>query len=258
MNKLAVSAIAIVAAASAWAIPGTLNPSSGSSLKGNIKWMAASKKYVVEYKKGATTVSGEFKPSEVDSLEIDKPAGLDKAIEQVQSGQGAAAVPALEKIVAEYKMLVWDKPAARYLVNAQLAAGNAQKAFQTAQNVLADDKDAAYSGEFAPSYWQVLLKLGKNQQLENCLKKAATSGDRATSAEALNMRGDIIVAQGGDTPDTYTKALTDAYLRVALLYLDEPCREARLSALNKAAQCFDKLGQATRAEDMRSRAKMQM
>ena len=49
MNKLAVSAIAIVAAASAWAIPGTLNPSSGSSLKGNIKWMAASKKYVIEY-----------------------------------------------------------------------------------------------------------------------------------------------------------------------------------------------------------------
>jgi len=255
MNKLAVFTVAICSIATAFAVPGTINPVNGTSIKGNIKWMAASKKYVVEYKKGATAVTGEFKPNEVDSLDIEKPAGLDNAIQQVQSGQGAAAVPLLSKIAAEYKMLVWDKSAARYLVLAQLAAGQAQKAFETAQGILADDKDAAYTGEFAPSYWQVLLRLGKNQQLENCLKKAVSTGDRAASAEALNMRGDIIVAQGGDSPDSYNRALTDAYLRVALLYLDEPCREARFNALNKAAQCFDKLGQATRAEDMRARAK---
>lgn len=255
MNKLAISALAMLAASAALAIPGTLHPLEGAAIKGDIKWMGASKKYVVSYKKGATAVSGEFKPNEVESLDIDEPAMLSKAIEQVQTGQGAAAIPALTKIATDYKMLVWDKPAARYLVLAYLAANNAQKAEEVSREVLADDKDAAYTGEFAPSYWQVLLKLGKNQQLENLLKKAATSGDRASSAYALNMRGDIILAQGGDTADTYQKALTDAYLRVALMYLDEPCRDARFTALQKCAQCFDKLGQAARAEDMRTRAK---
>ena len=255
MKTLAISFLAAIAASSVWAIPGTLHPESGSPVRGDIKWKSASKVYVVSAKKGNTMVDSEFKPSEVASLSIEKPNGLDKAIEMVENGQGVQATAILTKIVSEYKMLVWDKPAARYLVQAYLAANNAQKAYEVAQGVLADDKTGAYLGEFAPSYWQVLLRLGKNQQLESCLKKAATSGDRASSAEALNMRGDMIRADGGDTPDTYTKALTDAYLRVALMYLDEPCREARFNALQKAAQCFDKLGQATRAEDMRARAK---
>lgn len=255
MKKLAVSLLAVAAASSVWAVQGTLTPEGGASVKGDIKWKAASKVYVVSAKKGATMVESQFKPSEVSSLDIPAPAGLDKAIEQVQSGQGAAAIPLLTKIAAEYKMLVWDKAAARYLVDAYLAAGQAGKAEEVSRGIIADDKDAAFTGEFAPSYWQVLLKTGKAQQLENLLKKAAASGDRASSAAALNMRGDIILAQGGDNAETYNKALTDAYLRVALMYLDEPCREARSTALQKAAQCFDKLGQAARAEDMRSRAK---
>lgn len=255
MKKLAVSLLAVAAASSVWAIQGTLNPEGGASVRGDIKWKAASKVYVVSAKKGNTMVESQHKPSEVASLDIPMPAGLEKAIGQVQSGQGAAAIPMLKKIADEYKMLVWDKPAARYLVDAYLAAGNAGEAEKVARNIISDDKDAAFQGEFAPSYWQVLLKTGKIQQLENLLKKAAASGDRASSAAALNMRGDIILAQGGDNAETYNKALTDAYLRVALMYLDQPCQEARVTALMKAAQCFDKLNQAARAEDMRSRAK---
>ncbi len=255
MKKLAVSLLAAAAASSVWAIQGTITPEGGAAVKGDIKWKPASKVYVVSAKKGATMVESQYKPTEVASIDIPTPAGLEKAIEQVQSGQGAAAIPVLTKIAAEYKMLVWDKPAARYLVDAYLAAGNAGKAEEVARGIIADDKDAAFSGEFAPSYWQVLLKGGKTQQLENLLKKAAATGDRPTSAAALNMRGDIILAQGGDNADAYNKALTDAYLRVALMYLDEPCKEQRALALNKAAQCFDKLNQAARAEDMRSRAK---
>ena len=255
MKKLAVSALAVLAMSSAWAITGTLQTDKGTSAKGDIRWNGRTKMYTVVSKKGGSEMESQYKLDEVDSLDIDKPAGLDKAIELVRGGQGAAAIAPLTKIVADYKMLNWDKPAARYLVLAYLAANNGAKAFETAQSILADDKDAAYTGEFAPSYWQVLLKLGKTQQLENCLKKAASSGDRASSAEALNMRGDIILAQGGDSPDSYRQALTDGYLRVALMYVDDPCREARFNALQKSAQCFDKLGQAIRAEQMRSLAK---
>ena len=131
----------------------------------------------------------------------------------------------------------------------------AQKAFDTAQTIIADDKSAAWSGDLAPAYWQALLKLGKQQQLDNCLRKAATSGDRLSSAAALSMRGDMILQAEGDSPDTYRKALTDAYLRVALLYTDEACKPARQTALLKAAQCFDKLGMASRAEGLRNQAK---
>ena len=245
----------MAAASSVWAIQGTLNPKDGASVKGDIQWKPASKVYVVSAKKGATMLESQFKPGDVSSLDIPEPAGLAKAIEQVQAGQGAAAVPLLSKIAAEYKMLVWDKPAARYLVDAYLSANNAAKAEEVARGVIADDKDAAFSGEFAPSYWQVLLKLGKIQQLENALKKAAVSGDRATSAAALNMRGDIILAQGGDTAEAYNKALTDAYLRVAMMYRDDACKEAHFNACMSAAKCFDKLNQASRAEDFRARAK---
>ena len=107
--------------------------------------------------------------------------------------------------------------------------------------------------ELAPAYWQALLKLGKSQQLENCLRKASSSADRVTSAEALKMRGDMILAAGGDTPETYRQALTDAYLRVALLYIDEPCKEVRAAAMLKAGFCFDKIGMAARAESTQAK-----
>jgi hypothetical protein len=157
--------------------------------------------------------------------------------------------------VQDYKMLQWDKPAGRYLVEAYLAAGNAQKAQEAAEGIIREDKTAEWKGDLAPAYWQALLKLGKNQKLEALVKKAAISGDRAASANALVMRGDIILATEGDSPESYRKALTDAYLRVMLMYADEPCREARAQAMQKAAGCFDKLNQASRAEQIRAQAR---
>lgn len=255
MKKLVFSILAIAAASSVWAIQGTVVSSKGGSSTGDVKWRARDKTYVVTMKRGQTETETACPLADLESLDIPRPAALDKAIEAVENGQGASAIPALSKIIQDYKMLVWDKTAARYLVLAYLAANQAQKAEEVSKTLLADDRDAAWKGDFAPAYWQVLLKLGKFQPLENNLRRAATNGDRVASAEALCMRGDIILAQGGDSPDTYRKALTDAYLRVALMYLDEPCRQVRFNAFNKAAACFDKLGMAVRAEDMRSRAK---
>ena len=68
------------------------------------------------------------------------------------------------------------------------------------------------------------------------------------------MRGDIILSEG-NTPDLHRKALIDAYLRVALMYTDEPCKAARVEALEKSAQSFEKLGQSMRAEKLRAQAK---
>ena len=254
MKKTLITTLAALAASQLLAIQGTISTES-ESLTGEIKWQNRKKQYVVSVKKGSTTVDMERKLEDVVSLDIPKPAGFDKAVEMVENGQGAAAIAVLSKIVSDYRMLKWDKPAGRYLAMAHLAAGNAQKAYDACQAIVSEDKSAAYSGDLAAAYWQALLKLGKNEQLEGLLKKASAAGDRQSSAAALVMRGDIIVAGSNDKPDELRRALRDGYLRVVLMYQDAPCARERAEACLKAAQCFDKLGQSARAEQLRAQAK---
>ena len=244
-----------MAAASAFAIQGTLSTES-ETLSGDIKWQSRGKQYVVSVKKGQTMVDMERKLEDVIRLDIPKPAGYDKAVQAVEAGQGAAsAIPVLAKVVSDYRMLVWDKPAGRYLALAYLASGNAQKAYEVCVPIVSEDKSAGYTGDLAAAYWQALLKLGKRDQLEGLIKKAVSSGDRPASAAALVMRGDIIVAGSNDAPEELKKALRDGYLRVVLMYPDEDCRREQREAMLKAATCFDKLGQKQRGENLRAQAK---
>lgn len=240
-----------MAAASAFAIQGSVSTET-ETVSGDIKWHGRDKKYVIEKGK----ITKEFKLAEVTALDIPKPAGYDKAVSAVEGGQGSSAISILTKIVADYRMLQWDKPAGRYLAMAHLAAGNAQKAYDVCSPIVAEDKSAGWSGDLAPAYWQSLLKLGKREQLEGLLKKAAASGDRQSSAAALVMRGDIIVQGSNDAGEEIKKALREGYMRVVLMYQDPECRRERGEALLKAAACFDKLGQAARAEQLRAQAKM--
>lgn len=243
------TAIAVAAlAAEVWAVQGTIVTES-SSMTGNITYQRRQKTYSIEVKKGKNTVQSEFPAAEVTKLDIPKPAGFDKAVEQVENGQGAQAIPALTKIVNDYYMLNWDKAAGKYLVRAYCAAGQAQKGMEICQGIINEDKSAAYTGDLAPAYWLCLLKLNKTDMLERCLAKAASAGSRQASAAALIMRGDIIVDAGGDVK----QALRDGYLRVALMYGD--CPDEKREALLKAANCFDKLGQASRAERLRAQTK---
>ena len=244
----------MMAAASAFAIQGTLSTET-ETLTGEIKWQSRTKQYVVSVKKGSTMVDMERKLEAVTRLEIPKPAGYDKAVQSVEAGQGTAAIPVLSKIVSDYKMLQWDKPAGRYLALAYLASGNAQKAYEACASIVSEDKSAGWSGDLASAYWQALLKLGKRDQLEVLLKKAASSGDRPASAAALVMRGDILVQSANDSTEILKQALRDGYMRVVLMYQDADCRRERADALLKAAACFDKLGQAARAENLRAQAK---
>ena len=251
MRKTMLMTVAALAAAELFAIQGTVS-TAVESVSGDVKWHARDKKYIIEKGK----ITKEFKLADVTSLDIPKPAGFDKAVQAVENGQGASAVATLTKIVADYRMLQWDKPAGRYLTLAHLAAGNAQKAYDVCSPIVAEDKSAGYSGDLASAYWQGLLKLGKREELEKMLKKAATSGDRPASAAALVMRGDIIVAASHDSPAELKKALRDGYMRVVLMYQDADCVRERREALRKAAGCFDKMGQAARAENLRAQAKM--
>ena len=250
MKKLMVAVTVVAAAAELFAIQGSVSTPT-ETVSGDVKWHARDKKYVIEKGK----ITKEFPLDGITDPNIPKPAGLDKAIQQVEAGQGASAIATLVKIVADYRMLTWDKPAGRALAQAYIAAGDAKKALDACQQIISDDKAAAYTGDLAPAYWQALLKLGKTEQLETQLKKAAASGDRVSAAAALVMRGDIILAGTADQPETLRKALTDGYMRVVLMYPDADCVRERREATLKAAGCFDKLGQAARAEKLRAQAK---
>ena len=249
-KKTLILSLAALAVPELFAIQGTIS-TDAETFAGDIKWHAREKKYIVEKGK----ITKEFKLADVTGIDVAKPVGFDKAVQLVQDGQGASAIGTLTKIVSDYRMLKWDKPAGRYLAMAHLAAGNAQKAYDACQAIVSEDKSAAYSGDLAAAYWQSLLKLGKTEQLEGLLKKASASGDRQSSAAALVMRGDIIVAGSNDKPDELRRALRDGYLRVVLMYQDAPCARERAEACLKAAQCFDKLGQSARAEQLRAQAK---
>ena len=249
MKKL-IFGFGVMAMASAFAIQGSVSTET-ETVSGDVKWHRLDKKYVIEKGK----ITKEFALADVTSLDIPKPAGYDKAVQSVEAGQGAAAIPVLTKIVADYSMLQWDKPAGRYLAMAHLAAGNAKKAADLCEEIIKEDRSAGWSGDLASAYWQALLKLGKKDQLEGLLKKAATSGSRQASAAALVMRGDIIVQGSNDAPEELKKALRDGYMRVVLMYQDPECRRERGDALVRAASCFDKLGQAARAENLRAQAK---
>ena len=249
MKKL-ILGFAALTAAELFAIQGTVT-TDNESVTGDITWQPRAKSYLIAKGK----VSKEFKLAEVVSLNVPKPEGFDKAVQMVENGQGASAVGVLSKIVTDYRMLQWDKQAGRYLAMAHLAAGNAQKAYEACESVIAEDKSAAYTGDMAAAYWQALLKLGKTEQLDKLLKKAATSGNRAAAAAATVLRGDMIVAASNDAPDELKRALRDGYLRVVLMYQDAECVRERGEAMVKAAACFDKLGQSARAEQLRAQAK---
>ncbi len=245
MKKLIVLTLAAACVLpSAWAVQGTIKTEKGQ-MKGDIVWKGASKKYELTYKRGSTDVSAEFTPAEIEKLDIPKPANFDSCVQNRNTA-------GLKKIVQDYRMLTWDRPAGNALVNIYISQSKAQDAYDIARKMIDDDQTAAYKGELAPAYWQALLALGKKPQLENCLKKAATDGDRLSSARALVMRGDVIAQ--ADSVAAHRQALVDAYLRVALMYTDPECLPARREALQRAAASFKKIGQESRGEDMKNLA----
>ena len=72
---------------------------------------------------------------------------------------------------------------------------------------------------------------------------------------ALIGRGDLILASG-ESAESIRAALVDGYLRVALMYTDgKVADQLRPEALAKSAQCFEKIGQAGRADQMRGELK---
>ena len=145
MRKSVVTALAALASAAVFgAVTGSITTEGGATQKGVIRWSMRDKAYAVT--KGNTEI--QVKPADVAEIEIDKPAGYDEAVAQVQKGKGEAAIPALQQIVREYRHLQWDKIAGRYLAEAYLSAGKANDALRACEAIIDDDATAERNGGF--------------------------------------------------------------------------------------------------------------
>jgi TolA-binding protein len=232
-------------------VDGTIFTIDGKSITGSIRWMAAAKKYVVTtVRAGGGQFEVELQPAQVDRVAVPQPKELAPAIQAARSGNIAAAIPVLTKIVRDYQMLQWDEPAARALAEAQLANNNPAEAVKACEVVTALKPEAAFKGDLAVVYWQALLKSNRSAKLRELLEEAIKKGGPVAAANALILRGDMLMEQ-----KLPRDALKDGYLRVVVLCAN--VRSAQPEALFKAAKAFEALNQNPNAERMRSALRSQ-
>jgi hypothetical protein len=237
LEKFAVLALALAGTCVAGAAPvkGIVVKNGGERMQGFISWRLRDKAYDIRQ----DNLSFQIPLADVADLVIPKPQNFDAA---VQSGN----VTILKKIQEEYDHLKWDVEAARELAIIYLKTDPAA-ALSMCEAVEKKDPKSAYVGKFAEVYWQVLIANNRNSKLEEFLAKAASSGDRYSSAAALIARGDLILKRD-NSAEGQKKALAEGYLRVYFLYDDVP--EIKKKAMRKAVECFRATGHGARANAM--------
>ena len=214
-------------------------------LTGQIRWLPATKKYVITTTDRMTVT---LLPSQVSKVTVQEPAEYKGLVQMVKSGQFAAAIPGFEKLISDYAMLQWDVEAAPYLADSYFRTGKAAKAIELCDKIAEDNPSATASGPLFLVYCEALLQTQKSDKLKKVLDKAEEKGkelgDRKLLARVQLKRGDVLKA-GNMLKD----ALTEGYLRVIALYQD--VKEIQPEALYKACKSFEELSQLGNAERMR-------
>jgi len=234
-------------------VDGVIIRTDDQQFRGLMHWDSQIKRYVLVSKRGAAggvTIEVQFSPGDVKSLTVTEPPGLQSAAQLVRDGKIQPAIVALEKVAQDYDMLQWDAPAMRWLAEAYIRDGKPEQAVRACERVTDTRPDMAIAGEMAAWYWRALLAAGRNNILEDLLKKADESPHPGWQARANNMHGELLRRQTRSR-----EALRDGYLRTVVLFKgarDPALRDARAEALYKAAQCFDDLGLGAPAIRMRS------
>ncbi len=235
-----IMAVMLCAAASqTFAIKGTIIKSANKDrTSGDIRWQASSKKYLITTKDGITMT---LKPSQVDRVIVRKPASFDKAKRDVLAKRYAVALPVLQKIMKDYRMMGWDVKATRYAAEAQLGLKNPTKAISLCQTLIENNPKAAYQGELAEIYWRALVEADRKATLRKVMAKAIKEGPRDLVPLIQIRRADVDMKA-----EKYEDALIDGYLRTVFFFKED--KKYMPEALYKAAQCFDQLNNPAKAE----------
>lgn len=205
----------------------------------SVQWRAGAQEYRVETPEGTIMP---FAKTQIDHLEIDKPAEYEAAARAVAAGQFDTAIPLLDALVAQYAMLVWDNEARRLLALAHMGRNDPQKAARTLEDYFAAIPRGRVPSDVQLLYWNALLAAGRAAPLKKDLDEVVATGPRELAAAAQVMRGNL-ARQAGQKE----AALLD-YLRVVILF--ENVKAVQPEALFRAAELLEELRDA-RAETFR-------
>ena len=243
VKRLSVAALVLLlAAGQSLAVKGVIVGTDNRRMSGDIRWQQAKKEYILT----ANDVTMTLKPAQVKEVIVARPAGFDKAVADVRGGRYAAALPTLEKVMSQYRMLQWDVPAAGYAAKAQLGMKNPKQAIMICERLIDANPKAAFQGELAETYWQALVEDGREDTLRKIMGQVVQEGSRELAALAQIRRADVAMKKA-----EYRDALVDGYLRTYVLYGDIDTYVPE--ALYKSAKCFEQLNEAANAEKMRKR-----
>ena len=239
---LVMAVLLFVVAEPTFAIKGTVVKSGNERMKGDIRWQQSKKEYLITT--GGITMT--LKPSQVAKIIVPKPAGFDKAVKDVEAKRYDAALPVLEKIMNDYKMMDWDVKATKYAAAAQLGMKNPAKAILLCEKLIRNNPKAAYQGSVAEIYWKALVEGDRKATLRKIMAKAIKEGPRELVPLVQIRRADVDMKERN-----YEKALVDGYLRT--VYFFESDKKYAPEALYKAKLCFEQLNEPTNAEKMRKK-----
>ena len=244
VKAVMIMAVMLFAAVSqSYAIKGVIVKSANNeNMKGDIRWQQSKKEYLITT--GGITMT--LTPAQVKEVRVAKPAGFDKAVKDVRAKRYDAALPVLEKIMRDYKMLGWDVKATGYAAEAQLGMKNPAKAIMLCEKLIRNNPQAAYQGEMAEIYWQALVEGDRKATLRKIMAKAIKDGPRELVPLVQIRRADVDMKAGN-----YKEALVDGYLRTAVFFEDS--ERYAPEAIYKAMQCFQQLNEPTNAEKMRKK-----
>ena len=220
----------------------TLRKTDGRELTGTrIKWFETRREYQVENSDGSMIPVA---LDDVESVEVDKPAEFDKAVQAMSAKQYDVAIPLLQDLVDRFKRLQWDSKSRELLANAYFAKGDYKKAAQVLSDLLQETPKGQVTDDQRGMYWTALMGAQMTAVLKKELNEALAGESRSLACLAMVRRGDLFKAEG-----KREDALLD-YLRAVMLY--EDARENHAEALFKAAQVLDEM-RDPRADDLRKR-----
>jgi outer membrane protein assembly factor BamD (BamD/ComL family) len=206
----------------------------------SVRYKAGSQEYLADM----DGVQMTFLASKVERVEVPKPAEFDQAAKLVAGNQPDAAIPILEKIATDYRMLQWDVKAQELLADAYAKKGDNVKAMTLYGELFKNAPAGQVSGEARVRYWNAMMGAQKYEALGAELDRTIAKGTHEEAAMAQLTRGNLRRAQ-----NKTQEALLD-YLRAVLMFGDVAAVQPE--ALYRTAEMMEAV-RDPRAAEMRKR-----
>lgn len=238
VGMAAASLVALSAAEAA----NVIRKTNGQLVEGKkITWRELTREYQVEMGDGIVVPVAK---ADVESIEVDKPADMGKAVQLMAAKKYDEAIPILDDIATRYKMLQWDGAAREMLARAYCAKNDFKKGVQMLEDYFASTPKEQAPDTVRDMYWTALLGAQRGATLKVELEAALKAGSKTLMPLALMRRGDLSASEG-----RREDAFLD-YMRVALIHQEAGASVAE--ALSKAAQLLDAMNDR-RADELRKR-----